>query len=184
MFLLIHIYFVFIQNAFSSSLNILIPNGLSFNFVRISFKSFYIDHLCCWYPPNSSHEFTMVYSVWWRMVALWVCLTYTAHVLGGCSITMSQDHFTNQHNQVLHSLVSKLSDRLERLADFHPPFPLLIISPIIFTMKHLIWWYCSCANLLYGLHSPWVFTDSPSKFCETRNNPRRKFPNLIGTWNI
>lgn len=95
---------------------------MSFNFVRISFKSFYNAHLCCWYPPNSS-EFMMAYSVWWTMPALWVCLT-TVHALGGCSITLSQDHFTNQHNQVLHSLVSKLSDCLERLSWLSPTFSL------------------------------------------------------------
>ena len=43
----------------------------------------------------------------------------TAHVLGSCQVTLSQDRFTYQHNQVLHCLASKLSDFLSGFNTIH-----------------------------------------------------------------
>ena len=44
----------------------------------------------------------------------------TAHVLNGCPVPLSQDHFTYQQNQVLHYLALELSDLIAiRLNTIH-----------------------------------------------------------------
>ena len=43
----------------------------------------------------------------------------TAHILDGCATTLSQGHFTYQHDQVLHCLALGLSEILAELNTVH-----------------------------------------------------------------